>query len=50
MNRVDGSAAFDGCWQSFIEERLNFFYKKFPLWSVPQDAIAGDNMGDQKHV
>ncbi len=33
---------FAGLWQSFIEERLNYFYKKFPLWNAPQDAIAGE--------
>lgn len=31
--RTDNISAFAGRWQSFIEKRLKFFYKKFPLWN-----------------
>jgi DNA-binding GntR family transcriptional regulator len=34
--RTGNSEAFAGHWQSFIEERLNYFYKKFPLWNSTQ--------------
>lgn len=35
--QTGNSSAFAGHWQSFIENRLNFFYEKFPLWNAPQD-------------
>ena len=37
---------FADLWQSFIEERLNYFYEKFPLWNTPQEAGTKDKIGD----
>ena len=36
--QADNSGVFADLWQSFIEERVNFFYKKFPLWNTSRDA------------
>ena len=44
--QTDNPGIFADLWQSFIEERLNYFYKKFPLWNAPYDTIAGDKTGD----
>lgn len=37
--QADNSGVFADLWQSFIEERVNFFYKKFPLWNTSRDAV-----------
>ena len=37
--QADNSGVFADPWQSFIEERVNFFYKKFPLWNTSRDAV-----------
>lgn len=38
--QADNSGLFADLWQSCIEERLNYFYKKFPLWNASRDAVA----------
>lgn len=47
--RIDDPEVFAGLWQSFIEKRLEFFCKKFPLWNTPWDTIAGDDMGNHSY-
>ncbi len=44
--QTDDSEVSAGLWQSFVEKRLNLFYKKFPMWNAPQDTIAGDKTGN----
>ena len=40
--QADNSGLFADLWQSFIEERLNYFYRKFPLWNASRDAVAAE--------
>lgn len=35
----DDSEVFADLWQSFVEKRLNSFYKEFPLWNAPPHMI-----------
>lgn len=43
--QTDDAGGFADLWQSFIEKKLNAFYKEFPLWNAPRDTIAGGEMG-----
>ncbi|WP_367942377.1 hypothetical protein [Enterocloster citroniae] len=38
--QTDNSEVFAGLWQLFVEERLNSFYKKFPLWNAQGDRFS----------